>query len=174
MPASPNTCTRQDGRRRSGGVCFAVLTVESVLVPEGLCRSLRAQILGNPPCINHNRDRDPVASWSRDVDTTSQARSALFSTPSATSQSLLRVRLRVRPIRISAISQTWQLPMRKISNQWGSYHPFIHACILPLTHVHASLSTPPSLITRFPDQLFLRLVSTFFDPSHPDLPCLPS
>ncbi|KAH6998333.1 hypothetical protein BKA56DRAFT_607878 [Ilyonectria sp. MPI-CAGE-AT-0026] len=86
MPASPNTCTRQDGRRRSGGVCFAALTVESVLVPEGLCRSLRAQILGNPPCINHNRDRDPVASWSRDVDTTSQARSALLSTPSATSQ----------------------------------------------------------------------------------------
>lgn len=174
MPASPNTCTRQDGRRRSGGVCFAALTVESVLVPEGLCPvsegpDSRESALHQPQ--PRSRPRCLVVSGCG-YNLSSEICTSLH--PSATSQSLLRVRLRVRSIRISAISQTWRLPMRKISNQWGSYHPFIHACILPLIHVHASLSTPPSLITRFPDQLFLGLVSTFFDPSHPDLPCLPS
>lgn len=174
MPASPNTCTRQDGRRRSGGVCFAALTVESVLVPEGLCPvsegpdSRESALHQSQP---RSRPRCLVVSGcgynlSSEICTSLHPLSHFSITSPCPTPCPFHPHLRH--------ITDWRLPMRKISNQWGSYHPFIHACILPLIHVHASLSTPPSLITRFSDQLFLRLVSTFFDPSHPDLPCLPS
>lgn len=170
MPASPNTCTRQDGPRRSGGVCFAALTVESVLVPEvsegpdSRESSLhQPQPRSRPGCLVVSG-----CGYSLSSEICTSLHSSVSDSVSVPSAS--------PPYHRHGNYPCARFP----TGGAATIRSFMHA-FFPLLRsteytrsrfsIHPSI---PSLITRFPDQLFLRLVSTFSDPSHPDPPCLPS